>query len=156
MIANKALLWCATMLSVVLMGAPAPAAVNGGAVNVGQVDGSSQAVTCPAGVSGSIPDLVLTLETRGRPVLVMFTVQIILGTNSGVDLWPVIDGRSPDDPPLPVTVKHFVGAFQGETATLSFARVYSLDRGIYTFGVQFRCQGSAQAAIRWLTLYELR
>jgi len=123
-------------------------------VNVGQVDGSEvgAAVPCtPSQPYQDIPGLQLTLETKGRPVLVMFNVQAILGGTGIINLRPVIDGQPPDS----TFISHAIGS-TGETTTLSWSRVYALDRGSHTFGVQFSCQAGVTAAFRWLTVYELR
>jgi hypothetical protein len=102
-----------------------------------------------------IPDLALSLETKGRPVAVSFTVIVGLAPLGAiVDLHPVIDGNPPPDRTF---VHDNNGANEGTIHTLSYSQVFLLDKGPHTFGVQFRCPGSGQVQLtqRWHTVYEL-
>jgi len=148
----KGLLVVAVMGVGVLIGG----AVQAQAVNVGQVDGSTNAIPCTTPGTGTFvefPELRLSLETQGRPVLIMFHLHVHATADEDVLLRPSIDGQSPE--PFFVWVQSGPGQF-GVT-TLSFSRVYQVPPGRHVFGVQMSCQGQPVfLAGRWLTVYELR
>jgi hypothetical protein len=150
--AMKALLVVAVMGVGVLISC----AVQAQPVSVGQVDGSTNAIRCiTPGTENFVefPELRLSLETQGRPVLIMFHIHVHATADETVLLRPSIDGQSPD--PFFVWVQSGTGQF-GVT-TLSFSRVYNVRTGRHVFGVQMSCQGQPVfLAGRWLTVYELR
>jgi len=67
-LSNKVFLACSVLCLGVLIGS----AVQAQSVNVGQVDGSSSGIPCITPGEGSFvefPELTLSLETHGRPIL---------------------------------------------------------------------------------------
>jgi hypothetical protein len=128
------------------------------AVNVGQVTEDRSAVGCnPTGeVFAEIPNLTLSLETKGSPILLQFIVDVELGGSSGAFLRPTIDGNVGDNS-LPSTdgLQVLNGGAAGLVTPLSFTRVYTPAKGTHTFGVQMACFGSAEALAPWLTVIEL-
>ena len=119
-------------------------------VNVAQDTGASGFSCSSAAFIDT--DLEVILETKGRPVLVMFTVVANFSANTNISLQPTIDG-SPEAGGI--TVSHLQGSPQGATETLSYSRVFLLDRGEHTFRVQCAAQGSVPLSQHWLTVYEL-
>ncbi|MFC3110343.1 hypothetical protein ACFOFO_20650, partial [Undibacterium arcticum] len=131
--------------------------------NVAQIDEANQGYYCPpvpqneAGFT-NIPNFVLTMETFGNPVQVSFTTRVSISTSSAVSLRPVIDGRVPGAPVRPDAFYLYFnsGANQGMDTTLSMSRVFTVSKGVHTFGVQASCQGMfVNLGVRWLTVYEL-
>jgi len=144
------------VLAVVGVGVLIGCAVQAQAVNVGQVDGSTNAIPCiTPGTENFVefPELRLSLETQGRPVLITFDIRVHVTADEDVLLRPSIDGQSPD--PFFVWVQSGPGQFG--VMTLSFSRVYHVPQGGHVFGVQMSCQGQPVfLAGRWLTVYELQ
>jgi hypothetical protein len=144
------------VVAVIGVGVLIRCAVQAQSVNVGQVDGSTNAIQCiTPGTENFVefPELRLSLETQGRPVLIMFHIHVHVTADEDVLLRPSIDGQSPD--PLFVWVQS--GSGQLGVRTLSFSRVYPVPPGRHVFGVQMSCQGQPVfLAGRWLTVYELR
>jgi hypothetical protein len=121
------------------------------AQNVAQVDGAG-ALSCPvSGVVGDVPGLALSLETTGNPVLVIYTVQFIASPTGQITLWPVIDGVTQTSGQR----DRAIGDFSGQTADVTFSRVYEVARGPHTFGLRATCQSGVVFSTRWLTVYEL-
>jgi hypothetical protein len=149
---SKAFLACSVLCVGVLIGA----AVQAQPVNVGQVDGNTNAIPCMTPGEGTFvefPELTLSLETQGRPVLIMFNVHAAATSDQAILLRPSIDGQSPD----PFFVWSQSGSGQFGVRTLSFSRVYNVSKGTHIFGIQMSCQGQPTfLAGRWLTVYELR
>jgi hypothetical protein len=127
------------------------------AVNVGQVTGDRTSVGCNFGFTyADIPDLQLSLQTKGDPVQVSFVVSVQLGAFSGVSLRPTLDGAPPDESVASTDGVEFLnGGASGMVVTLTFQRVYATSKGQHVFGVQMNCQESASARFRWLTVMEL-
>jgi hypothetical protein len=130
-------------------------AVQAQSVNVGQVDGSSSSIPCMSPGEGNFvafPELTLSLETHGRPVMITFNVQVQVTPDQAALLRPSIDGQSP----APYFTWAQIGSGSLGIVTLSFARVFVLPKGPHTFGLQMSCQGEPEfVAGRWLTVYEL-
>lgn len=123
--------------------------------NVAQIDAPTGFV-CPApsSVFHDVPGLVLTMETSGNPVHVSFTATNGLSGNTFIQLRPVIDGRAQDDK----FVLYKSGGTTNMEITLSMSRVFSVSKGVHTFGVQVSCPitGDTVNVFRsWLTVYEL-
>jgi hypothetical protein len=121
------------------------------APNVAEVD-LSQTFACPTGGNyQDIPDLTLTLETFGGPVLLTVTLNFRANPAAGIDFFPVIDGQASNEGRL----QRFIGDFSGQIALLPFTRVYELAPGVHTFGVLVGCQNQILMDRGWLIAYEL-
>ena len=122
-------------------------------VNVAQINGFNTELSCP-GPAGTFSDtdLQVTLQTTGRPVIVTAQMQANLEANSGIAVRAVIDGQPKDF----MDSRHSVGTV-GETTTLTYTRVFQIDRGTHSYGIQ--CSGSGDSSSlgrRWLSVYEIR
>src|SRR5215813_12609093 len=87
------------VLAVVGVGVLIGCAVQAQAVNVGQVDGSTNGIPCLTPGTESFvafPELRLSLDTQGRPVLIMFHLHVHVTADEDVLSRPSIDGQSPD------------------------------------------------------------
>jgi hypothetical protein len=89
-LSNKALLVYSVMYWGVLISAISQAA----SVNVGQVQGSGSAVGCVGGAE--LPDLFVSLDTKGGPVLILFNIQADMTPDATLPLRPTIDGQIPN------------------------------------------------------------
>ena len=122
------------------------------AQNVGQVDGTVGPGECPTGgVVHDVPGLTLSLDTTGNPVLMNYTVQFNGNPTAGITLWPVIDGVTQTG----AQRDRLIGDFSGQTADVTFSRVFALAPGLHTFGLRATCQSQVSFTTRWLTVYEL-
>ncbi len=139
------------VISVVLLWAmPASAAPNFAQVT------DRTGTFCPGPIDGiflEIPGLSLELKTQGKPVLVTFNVIASFGGNTILLLRPTIDGQPADPPPL--WVQHSQGTL-GEVDTLSWSRIYELDKGLHAFGVECDSQGGVSTSLGWLTVLEIK
>jgi hypothetical protein len=123
------------------------------APNVAQVD-LQQTFPCPHEGFGAIPDLQLSVETFGNPVLVLWTINVSSYPQGIIRMRPVIDGQAMTGDQL----EHHMGEFLSccESAILPFARRYPLPAGLRTVGVEMFClQANIQLTNGWLTVYEL-
>jgi len=121
------------------------------AQNVAQVDGTQGGQCSEHGVLSDVPGLALSLETTGNPVLIMYTVQFNASPTGEMTLFTVIDGVTQASGQR----DRAIGDFSGQTADVTFSRVYALARGLHTFGLRATCQSSVVFATTWLTVYEL-
>ena len=111
---------------------------------------------CPGPIDGvwnEIPGLSLELRTHGKPVLLTFNILVSFGGNSIVLLRPNIDEQPAD--PQALWVQHSQGNI-GELDTLSFSRIYELDKGLHTFGVECDAQSGVSTTFGWLTVLEIK
>lgn len=121
------------------------------AQNVAQIDGTP-GFNCPThGVVGDVSGLSLSLETTGNPVLIIYTVQFIAPPTGSVTLWVVIDGVTQTSGQR----DRSIGDLSGQTADVTFSRVYPLTGGQHTFGLRATCQAGIEFTTSWLTVYEL-
>jgi hypothetical protein len=121
------------------------------AQNVAQVDATG-GVSCPVnGVVGDVPGLNLSLETTGNPVLIIYTVQFIASPTGSITLLTVIDGVTQTSGQR----DRSIGDLSGQTADVTFSRVYPLARGQHTFGLRATCHSGVEFSTSWLTVYEL-
>jgi hypothetical protein len=149
-LSNKALLVYSVMCLGVLIGATAQAA----SVNVGQVQGSGSVVGCVGGAQ--IPDLFVSLDTKGGPVLILINIPADMTADATLALRPTIDGQIPD----PNTADYVIsGSGRVGVRTLSYSRVFNVAKGAHVFGVVIaQCVGnfvSIETGPAWLTVYEL-
>jgi hypothetical protein len=144
--------WLVLMVGILwgLSGAWAAAPLD--APNVAQVD-LQQTFRCPFGGFGDIPDLHLSVETFGNPVLVLWTVNVSSPPQGVLRMRPVIDGQALSGDQL----EHHMGDFLSccQSVILPFARLYPLPAGPHTVGVEMDCQGNNFLTNGWLTVYEL-
>ena len=122
-------------------------------VNIAQIKGFDVDLSCPE-PSGTFSDtdLQVKLQTTGRPVIVTAQMQANLAANSGIAIRAVIDGQPKDF----MDSRHSVGTV-GETTTLTYTRVFQIDRGTHSYGIQ--CSGSGDnysLGPRWLSVHEIR
>jgi hypothetical protein len=136
------------VLLVVLFTVSAVAAL---AQNVAQVDGTMGVQCSTNGVVSSIPGLTVGLATTGNPVLINYTVQFNANPTGQITIWPVIDGVTQTSGQR----DRAIGDFSGQTADVTFARVYDVSRGEHTFGLRATCQSQVIFSTSWLTVYEL-
>jgi len=118
--------------------------------NIAQDTGAS-GFFCPPSAMYVDTDLEATLKTKGRPVMVMFTVVANFGVNTNITLQPTIDGVPEDGG---IVASHIQGLL-GTTETLSYSRIFLVDRGEHIFRVQCASQGGVPLSQHWLTVYEL-
>ena len=116
-----------------------------------QVDGTQGGQCSEHGVLSDVPGLALSLETTGNPVLIMYTVQFNASPTGEMTLFTVIDGVTQASGQR----DRAIGDFSGQTADVTFSRVYALARGLHTFGLRATCQSTVVFATTWLTVYEL-
>ena len=116
-----------------------------------QVDGTQGGQCSEHGVLSDVPGLALSLETTGNPVLIMYRVQFNASPTGEMTLFTVIDGVTQASGQR----DRAIGDFSGQTADVTFSRVYALARGLHTFGLRATCQSSVVFATTWLTVNEL-
>jgi hypothetical protein len=121
------------------------------AQNVAQVDGTQGGQCLEHGAVGDVPGLNLHLETTGNPVLIVYTVQFNASPTGEMTLWVVIDGVTQ----LAGQRDRGIGDFSGQTADVTFSRVFALASGAHTFGLRATCQSTIVFSTSWLTVYEL-
>lgn len=121
------------------------------AQNVAQVDGTQGGQCLEDGAVGDIPGLNLELKTTGHPVLIVYTVQFNASPTGGITLWVVIDGVTQ----LAGQRDRHIGDFSGQTADVTFSRIFDVPRGRHTFGLRATCQSTVVFSTSWLTVYEL-
>jgi flagellin-like protein len=119
--------------------------------NVAQAD-VTQGFACPTGGTyQDIPDLNLTLQTSGGPVMLTSILNFRANPTAGIDFFPVIDGVASNAGRL----QRFIGEFSGQVDVLPLSRVYAMPAGVHTFGVRVACQSQILVDRGWLTAYEL-
>jgi len=131
-------------------------AATAGAQNVSQVlvTVDSPTFSCPTGgQTALISGLELSLETSGRPVLVMYNIQFAASPSGIISLVPVIDGAPDVGGQLDRAIGDF--PFSGQVDAVHFSRVYSLPEGVHSFAVRANCQSAVNVSRRWLIAYEL-
>jgi hypothetical protein len=121
------------------------------AQNVVQVDGTMGGQCSEHGVVTDIPGLAVSLTTTGNPVLIIYTVQFNASPTGEITIWPVIDGVTQSSGQR----DRAIGDFSGQTADVTFSRVYAVARGAHTFGLRATCQSTVVFSTSWLTVYEL-
>ena len=121
------------------------------AQNVAQVDAAGGVSCSTHGVVGDVPSLSLSLESTGNPVLIIYTVQFIASPTGSITLWTVIDGVTQTTGQR----DRSIGDVSGQTADVTFSRVYALAAGLHTFGLRATCQSGVEFSTSWLTVYEL-
>src|SRR5262245_35053109 len=99
--------------------------IDGLAQNVAQIDGTMGGQCSTNGVVSDIPGLSLHLATTGNPVLINYTVQFNASPTGQITIWPVIDGITQTSGQR----DRAIGDFSGQTADVTFSRVYALGRG---------------------------
>jgi hypothetical protein len=119
--------------------------------NVAPVD-LPQEFQCPSGgQTVEIPDLTLSLQTFGTPVLLMFILNFQASPNGNINMRPVIDGLAP----IGDRLARAIGSFSGQRDILPFTRLYRLPAGLHTFGVEMNGQAGISVFNGWMTVYEL-
>ena len=121
------------------------------AQNVVQVDGTMGGQCSEHGVVTDIPGLALSLTTTGNPVLIIYTVQFNASPTGEITIWPVIDGVTQASGQR----DRAIGDFSGQTADVTFSRVYAVAQSKHTFGLRATCQSTVVFSTSWLTVYEL-
>jgi hypothetical protein len=144
--------WLALMAAIFVWGSSGMwAAAPQDAPNVTQVD-LEQGFQCPpSGQWAEIPDLRLSLQTFGNPVLVMWILNFEASPNGNINIRPVIDGQTSTEDQL----NRAIGAFSGQRDILPFTRLYRLPEGLHTFGVEMNCTAGISVFNGWMTVYEL-
>jgi hypothetical protein len=100
---------------------------------------------------GDVPGLNLHLETTGNLVLIVYTVQFNASPTGEMTVWVVIDGVTQ----LAGRRDRGIGDFSGQTADVTFSRVFAVPRGSHTFGLRATCESTVVFSTSWLTVYEL-
>jgi hypothetical protein len=134
----------------VVYGAPAQ-----GSANVAQADLFVEQVwNCTPSPSAStftdIPELSVSLSTRGGPVLVMLVLNANTPFNAPFRFVGVVDGVEQSQDALLVYPQGH-GGYEVLTST----RVYALTAGAHVFGVRAACMDFGQVVRGWITAYEL-
>jgi len=143
--------WLAFMAGVLWGSCGVWAAASPDTPNVAQVD-LQQEFQCPTGgQSAVIPDLRLSVQTFGNPVLVMFILNFQASPTGNINMRPVIDGQ----PLIGDQLDRAVGDFLGQRDILPFTRFYTLPAGLHTFGVEMTCQAGISVFNGWMTVSEL-
>ena len=97
------------------------------------------------------PDLTVTVETSGGPILVQAMVQVIMARNNGIDIRVKVDGATENYPS-----RKFIGEINGEQATVHYTRMFFVNSGIHDIRLQQSCQGSPTVSKRSLTAFEVK